>query len=598
MIAAASIAENPPAGGQDVYDRNTRLWDDAGFAAALIAVDPVGLGGVRIRSAPGPVRDLWTEHLQTLFPKGAPFRKLPFGADSDRILGGLDLSASLRSGRPVSEKGLLADADGGALIVPMAERTPPATAALIAAAIDNGFVSVERSGVSRRDEARFCCLLYDEGLDETEAPPQILLERLAFHVSLDGVSARNGDRLDVFADMTNAAREKLASVDCPDDIAEALASAGAAAGIYSLRALLFSIRAARAAAALDARTWVTQADAERACRLVFGPRAMPDMLPPPEPAAPEDERANGEDADASNEQAGEEKTMEDRLVAAARAAALGWLLEKPGHGLRRRGAAGAGGKSGALVDSTWKGRPVGERQGLPRDGARLDLPATLRAAAPWRKMRESGDRSVHLPIYKNDLRIKRFKTRSETLVIFVVDASGSSAMHRMAEAKGAVELLLSDCYSRRDHVALIAFRGEKADLLLPPTRSLTRVRRTLSALPGGGGTPLAAGMAAAALLAESERRKGKTPFVVILSDGRGNVALNREGSRAKAEADAGATARRLRETGASVLFFDTARRPSPRARALADEIGARYAPLPYADSATVSKAVKQAIGAG
>lgn len=598
MIAASEIPGELPFVERESPNHGAHQWDDAQLALACIAVDPVGLGGVRLRAASGPVRDVWTRQLSALLPKNAPKVKLPVGADSDRILGGLDLAAALRAGRPISEAGLLASADGGGLFVSMAERLPPASAALIAAAMDSGFISVERSGVSRRDGARFFCIAFDEGCDETEAPPQVLLDRLAFHISLGSVSINETEQTNICCDTIVAARKNLESVSLSEKIGGAIASAGAELGVHSLRALIFAIRAARASAALNARKEVTQSDAAIACRLVFGPRTVFDTPIPPEPAERDNQRNAADDADISDEQSDHEQKLEEMLVATARAAALGWLLKAPASGTRRRGAPGAGGKSGALIESTRKGRPFGARAGLPRDGARLDLSATLRAAAPWRKMRDVRAGAVLLPIYKDDLRIKRFKARAETLVIFVVDASGSSAMHRMAEAKGAVELLLSDCYSRRDHVALIAFRGEKADLLLPPTRSLTRVRRTLGAMPGGGGTPLASGVAAAAILAETEKRKGKTPFVVILSDGRGNIALNGNADRAAAQADAVSAGRRLRAAECAVLFFDISNRPSTRAKELSDEIGARYTPLPYSDSEFVSKSVKQAIASG
>src|SRR4029450_5166679 len=113
-----------------------------------------------------------------------------------------------------------------------------------------------------------------------------------------------------------------------------------------------------------------------------------------------------------------------------------------------------------------------------------------------------------------------FRQRTRTTTIFVVDASGSSALNRLAEAKGAVELLLADCYVRRDRVALLAFRGRGADLLLPPTRSLVAAKRGLGGLPGGGGTPLAAGIEAGLALADAVGRKGETPVVILLTDGR------------------------------------------------------------------------------
>ena len=167
------------------------------------------------------------------------------------------------------------------------------------------------------------------------------------------------------------------------------------------------------------------------------------------------------------------------------------------------------------------GRPTGVRRGEPQGGARLNLIETLRAAAPWQTLHRreaeaaaqaasdaitaagpsagvvvrTHNASIH--VRREDFHVWRFKQRSETTTLFVVDASGSSALNRLAEAKGAVELLLADCYVRRDSVAVIAFRGAGAELLLPPTRSLVRAKRSLAGLPGGGGTPLAAGIGAA-----------------------------------------------------------------------------------------------------
>jgi magnesium chelatase subunit D len=183
-----------------------------------------------------------------------------------------------------------------------------------------------------------------------------------------------------------------------------------------------------------------------------------------------------------------------------------------------------------------------------------------------------------------------------SVAIFVVDASGSSALHRLAEAKGAVELLLADCYVRRDEVALIAFRGTSASLVLPPTRSLVRARRHLAELPGGGGTPLAAGLAAAADLAAHVGRKGHAPVVVVLTDGRANVTLAGEAGREQARDDALTVARRLAAAGHATLVIDTSSRPDPQAQRLAEALRARYLPLPYAGAEAVSAAVRHTIG--
>jgi Mg-chelatase subunit ChlD len=143
-----------------------------------------------------------------------------------------------------------------------------------------------------------------------------------------------------------------------------------------------------------------------------------------------------------------------------------------------------------------------------------------------------------IEVRRDDFHITRYRERRETTTIFAVDASGSSALHRLAEAKGAVNLLLAECYVRRDQVGVIAFRGRTAEVLLPPTRSLVRAKRSLAELPGGGGTPLASGLQVALGMAAQVRRTGAVPVVVLLTDGRANVALDGGPGRARAEADA------------------------------------------------------------
>jgi magnesium chelatase subunit D len=228
----------------------------------------------------------------------------------------------------------------------------------------------------------------------------------------------------------------------------------------------------------------------------------------------------------------------------------------------------------------------------------LNLVETLRAAAPWQRLRRRPDGSrapgnvgTVVEVRKEDFRVTRFQKRSETTVIFAVDASGSAALQRLAEAKGAVEQVLADCYARRDHVALVAFRGTTATLLLPPTRSLARVRRRLADLAGGGTTPLAAGIDAALTLALEARKQDKLPLVVLMTDGRANVA--RSGNeRSAAGEDALASGRAMRAAGVRALLLDTAPRPRPEARLLATAMDARYLPLPYLDAAGISRQVR------
>ena len=197
-------------------------------------------------------------------------------------------------------------------------------------------------------------------------------------------------------------------------------------------------------------------------------------------------------------------------------------------------------------------------------------------------------------IRADDFHITRKVQRGHTTTIFAVDASGSSALHRLAEAKGAVELLLAECYVRRDSVAVIAFRGSGSELLLPPTRSLVRAKRALAELPGGGGTPLACGLDATLALALAVRRRGDAPVVVVLTDGRANVGRDGKPGRAAAEADALHAARAVGAAQLSVLLVDTSPQPQPRARELADAMRGRYLPLPHAGAEALSGAVRSA----
>jgi magnesium chelatase subunit D len=245
---------------------------------------------------------------------------------------------------------------------------------------------------------------------------------------------------------------------------------------------------------------------------------------------------------------------------------------------------------------------LGVRQATPVSGQRLNLAATLKAAAPWQGIRRKEAATLtpdhgRIRVRPEDFHIKRFKARRETTTIFVVDASGSAAAQRLAEAKGAVELLLAQCYVRRDQVAVIAFRGSRADLLLPPTRALARAKRELAALPGGGGTPLATGIDAARELATELQRKGQTPVVVMMTDGRANICRDGSPGHERANEEALAAARLFRAAEWSSVIVDTANRPRSWAKSVANAMGAQYFPLPYAQADVLSDVIRTATSA-
>jgi magnesium chelatase subunit D len=596
----------------DPADGALGRWADALRAAALVAIDPHGLGGAVVAAGHGPVRDAWLAALRAGLPAGSPMRRVPLHAGDDRLLGGLDLPATLALGRPVAQRGLLAEADEGVLVLAMAERLDESTAARLCAALDTGEVALARDGLQMRLPARFGVIALDESVEGDESPPSRLRERTAFHIDLDGVGLRELEALPAETLPVAEARARLASGIAIDDAGiTALTGAALALGAGSPRAEWFALRAARAAAALDGRAAVGPDDLSLAARLVLAPRAtrLPaaaDAEDPPAPEPPDEAQADAAPPpeptldpppSAPEPPPVPEEALRDLVLEAARAALPPGLLAR--LAMDRAAAersAGSGGRVGALRENRLRGRPLGARPGSPRDGARLALIDTLRAAAPWQPLRrrERPAAAQRVIVQPADFRVVRLRQRSETTTIFTVDASGSAALHRLAEAKGAVELLLADCYVRRDRVAVVAFRGRGAEVLLAPTRSLVRARRELAALPGGGGTPLAAGLDAAAELALATRRRGGTPVVVVLTDGRANVARDGAGGRAQADRDARASARRLRAEGVLALLIDTGAQAQPLAREIAREMGAGYLPLPRADARGVSQAVQAA----
>lgn len=572
--------------------------EDPALLARLVAIDPFGLGGIALRGSAGAARDRWIADLRSALGRDRAVRRVPSYVDESRLFGGLDLAATLAAGRPVTERGLLREADGGVLLLSMAERMPRLLAARLTAALDDG---IDADG-GRRPEIGLVAL--DEGDGPDERPPAALLERLAFWAEL--VPLRAPVAMTAPDSPVAEARRLYPDVTVAPDVFAVLVETAAVLGIASLRAPILAVRTARALAALEGRLAVEDSDVALAARLVLAPRAT--RLPVAEDAAdepsddPQPERRDSAPpepttADDDRSDPGTDEPALGDLVLAATTAAIppGLLLQlQTAASLPSRGQ--ASGRSGAVQAATRRGRPAGVRRGRPGGGVRLSVIETLRAAAPWQRLRGAGPERdgtrTRLAIRRDDLRVVRLKQRSETTTLFVVDASGSLAANRLAEAKGAVELLLAECYVRRDQVALLAFRGKTAELLLPPTRSLARAKRSLAALPGGGPTPLAAAIEAAVAIADQVRRRGQTSVIVFLTDGRANVARDGTVGRAKAEADARDVARAAALCGARMLVIDAGARPQAPARALAETLGALYLPMPRAEAGALSRAVQ------
>ncbi|EBA14092.1 magnesium chelatase subunit D [Roseobacter sp. CCS2] len=537
-------------------------WTHATLALQLLRIDP-GLGGICIRARVGPVRD----RLMAMVDPDA--RRLHPAISDEALFGGLDLSATLASGHLVQEQGLLATP--GTLILAMAERATTGLAARLAVALDKG--------------KNHTLVALDEGAEPDECLNPKLAERLAFHVDLSDCCL--ADLTDAVITNKNAIAPR--AVTMSGDITAQIARIADNLGIDSMRAPMFAIRTARAHAALNGRGTVIVEDLEIACALTLAHRAtrMPEPETGEEPPAPPPDQESQNNTEESFD------LPDELLLDAVRALLPDNLLDQL---TAQKARAGRGNGTGAAHKGNRRGRPLPSRAGRISDGARIDIIGTLRAAAPWQTIRRNATGRAGLQIRPADIRIKRFEEKSDRLLIFTVDASGSSALTRLAEAKGAVELLLAQAYARRDHVALVAFRGTDAELLLPPTRSLVQTKRRLAGLPGGGGTPLAAGMMTAFEQAIQATRRGLTPTIAILTDGRANIALDGKADRKQAATDAQQIARVLRAHGTDAIVIDTGNRPEPALRNLAQTMDAAYLPLPRADAERLSKSVATALG--
>jgi len=572
-------------------------WADAEWAAALIALTGETLGGAHLRSPPGPVRDYWLERVKQL-SRQDPIRKIPANIPEGRLLGGIDLGATLQHGKPIAETGILGECHGHIVIAAMAERLPRNTVHHLCTALDHGAITVARDGIEAKTPARIALIATDEGTED-ESAHAALIDRLGIALDMTTLGIHDVDdeifrRRDI-----ERAIDTLTHVTMEEKNLTALATLTASLGIDSPRPTLSAAKVARASAALRQSENVEEEDVALALRLCLIPRAK--QLPEIAESAPETELEPEQTDDAEPPPAPEQPPPdEERLLEAALAQLPAGLLEH----LQTRSARLRQSSTGSAGDQHRhqnRGRPTGVFRGDHRRGGRVNILATLRAAAPWQPLRRrektARDNQTpprHLQIRRDDIHLTRFQQRRDTLTLFVVDASGSAALQRLAEAKGAVELLLADCYVRRDQVALIAFRDEQAELLLPPTRSLVRAKKTLAALPGGGATPMAAALDLTRDMAERAGKQGTTMQYVILTDGAANVARDGTRSREAGTADALAAARMLAMSPSSGLVIDTAQRPQPRARELADTLRGTYLALPQADAQTLNRAIRAA----
>ena len=604
--------------------KGLETWNDAMTSLQLLQIDPHGLGGVWVRSPFGPVRECWLQHLSQTDLHTV---KLPGHIDVERLLGGIDLSATLQSGKLHMQSGLLQQADQGLVCISMAENFPNALVAPITQAMDTQSVGAVPT--------QFGVIALDESLDDEPALSQALQERLGLWFDLKDIAPSDVSDMSLTVrppDSTLASvriqipseelawmKQSLPNVTWTDEQALAICSTAQDLGIDSLRIPTLALRVASCHAALHARGQVADDDLAFAARRVIGPRATrlppaaqetadtepstPDQSPPqdqtspskpPAPTEPPPPDVPMEAADASEDEdvthSPSAENLQDMMIAAALATlppdVLDGLLTKPG-----RNQGNTSGRSGQFKSGSQRGRPLPPRTGRPGGQARLHVLATLRAAAPKQRLRV-GTSEGRVAIRSEDFHVHRYQQHSASCLILAIDASGSAALQRLAEAKGAVELLLQQSYARRDSVCIVSFKGAQAQLLLPMTRSLVRAKRAMTGLPGGGGTPLALALKMACEQAHQLQRQGVTPILVVLSDGRANVNLQGLGGRAQAQADAQQWAAQWRQTGHRALWIDTSIQPDAQVQNMAQIMGGSYMPMPQVQAQRMATAME------
>jgi len=581
------------------------------LALMMLAVDPA-LRGVALAAPAGSGKSALLHGMRELQPD-LPWVELPLGCDSEALLGGLDLEATLQQGRRVIRSGALARAHGGFLLAESCNLMDDGSANTLLGALEDGVVRIEREGLSLRSPAEFRLLT---SFDPSEGAPRAhLLDRLGMIVMMPTIRAGEArasivrrhlqpdaetwsDEAQLLRGLIESAREQLPRIKLGDAQRRELIRTADAPGVQGHRADLFAIRVARASAALGLRDEVQREDLELAARLVLLPRAtrQPEQsasAPPPESPTPEStpppEARDEMDSDSKPLPSEEELELAEEVLESL-AVELPDALASLSFARQRSGRSGSRGAT-----SGQRGRHVSSVPGLPR-GQRLDVIATLRAAARWQRVRTRRRQGIALT--SDDFRIKKYRSKAGALFIFAVDASGSMALNRMRQAKGAVHALLEQAYVNRDRVALLAFRGHEADLLLPPTGSVELLRRAVDQLPTGGGTPLAASLVASLEVAEQAKRRGFGNIVlVLLTDGRANVGLKAD--RSGVDTEVKQLAHAVAATGIRSLVIDTQRSflSQGNATQLARALAGDYLYLPNAQGTAIAAAARQVASA-
>lgn len=593
-------------------------------AILIVLVNPRA-GGLLISGPRGIGKSTLMRSTQELIER--PWRDIPVSVTEDRLFGTINTEKAIYSGQKKLYPGIINEADQGVLYLDDANLLREDLLDSILNIAEVGAYQLERDGLSLRCDTSFTIIAAIN--PESGMLSGACLDQFGLFVNVDNIHDEN-TRVEIlkrtisfekdcasFCNLWKLENEKIKKAihSAMSLLPKVVVSSAMIqlASVYALkahvsghRADIYLIEAARALAALAERRYVLPKDLEKAAEFVLPHRMRKNCEQElPQSDKPEDSDKNDieKDQESENNNLGDDgedpsrnhivevtgnggnndesssdmpefpQGADDEKVDSADLHVILpplWIQNE-----KKQFTPKGSGKRNITRSDERQGRYV--KAGIPKGETHdIAIDATLRAAAPHQKGRQSNGCAV--VIRHEDIRRKQREKRTGNIFLFLVDASGSmGARERMKAVKGVVFKMLADAYQKRDRVGMIAFRRDRAEVLLPITRSIEFAQKKLAALPTGGKTPLAQGLIKAEDMLDRLYKQDplQDPVLILITDGRATNSLNKNTDPVR---DALSEAERIghRHMLAAVIDTESGFIKLGLAKELAQKMGASY----------------------